>query len=142
MSGVEIPADLLPTFLAWEAQDEGNGYYALEIIVLEPVNIPSGSGALQTDQTYTYEVLHELTGGPTWSKLVKCNIVLKQSTSSPTPGPTIVLPSVACKLAWESWAAELKKEEAAWYQKLSSLQGTHIPIYYGLFSGETSQGTA
>ena len=140
MSGIEIPADLFPTFLAWELQDEGNDH-TLKMILLAPVNIPSGS-ALQTDQTYTYEVLHELTGGPTWSKLVKCNIVLKQSTSSPTPGPTIVLPSVACKLAWGSWAAEPKKDEAAWYQKLSSLQGTHIPIYYGLFSRETSQGTA
>ena len=84
MSSIEIPADLLPTSLAWEPQDVGNDH-ALELILLVPVNIPSWS-ALQTDQTYTYEVLHEITGGPTWSKLVKGNIVLKSWISSPT-GP-------------------------------------------------------
>ena len=48
-----------------------------------------------------------------------------------THGPTTVLPSVACKLAWGSRGAEPMKMEAVWFQfqKLSSLQGTHIPIY-------------
>ena len=38
-----------------------------------------------------------------------------------TPGPTTVLPSVACKFAWGSRAAEPMKMEADWFQKLSSL---------------------